>query len=88
MNTQKKTQDEKARKRLMEVARSGKSLMPRRAVGGPLMPAAPNAAQAAVTADEQERAKFFAPDPNMYRNDAKNMANVQDYIKEQGGQVA
>ena len=38
MNTQKKTQDEKARKRLMEVARSGKSLMPRMGGGGPLMP--------------------------------------------------
>lgn len=84
MNTQKKTQDEKARKRLMEVARSGKSLMPRMGGGGPLMPATPND----MSADEQERARFFAPDPNMYRNDAKNMANVKDYIEEQGGQVA
>lgn len=52
------------------------------AVGGAVAP--PNAAQAAVTADEQERARFFAPDPNMYRSDAKNMKNVKDYIKDQG----
>lgn len=32
-------------------------------------------------------ASVGVPDPTMYRSDAKNMANVRDYIQEQGGNV-
>jgi hypothetical protein len=41
-----------------------------------------------MDATDTWNASVGVPDPTMYRNDAKNMANVQAYIKEQGGDLA